>query len=106
MVEDPAGTPIIIDHNEGGGCGDGDLGMQTQQAQLVVEDPDTTVSETGTGLVQTSATLAQTSAKQDSLSTNETGGTSDAEDDEAEESEALTAVEQLGSGAHGSGSGD
>ena len=59
VLEDPEGTPIIIDHNGEGCCGDGDRpGMQTEQAQLVVADPGTTVSETGTGLVQTNATLA------------------------------------------------
>ena len=59
VIEDPEGTPIIIDHNEEGCCGDADgPGLQTQQAQLVVAGPGTSVSETGTGLVQTNAILA------------------------------------------------
>ena len=59
VIEDPEGTPIIIDHNGGGCCGDdGKTPLDTAQAQLVSEDPDTVLSETGTGLVQTNAILA------------------------------------------------
>ena len=52
---DSNGKAVIMDHN----VGTANTSLETSQAKVITLENDTEVSETDTGLVQTSATLAQ-----------------------------------------------